>query len=764
MDTHLGQRLQESLGDAYVVERELGGGGMSRVFVAFEKALGRRVVVKLLPPDLAADISVERFRREIQVAAQLVHPNIVPLLSAGEADGLPFYTMPLVEGESLRTRLARAGPLEIDQALELARQIAHALDYAHRRGIIHRDVKPGNVLLHDERHALVTDFGIARALTQASSSPTLTEVGLALGTPTYMSPEQAAGERELDRRSDIYSLGCVIYEMLTGAPPYAGTTAHAVIVRHHMQPIPRASDARAGVPPGVADALVRAMAKDPEGRFPTARDFSRALESTGVTLPVTEAVLAKLPRKSIAVLPFANLSGDSSSDFFSDGITEDIITQIATIAGLKVISRTSAMRYKATTKDLTTIAGELGVAAILEGSVRRDGDALRITARLVDAAADEELWAERFDRRMEDVFAVQAEVAERIAEALDTRLSSAERARIFRPPTRDMEAYNLCLLGRHYWARYTERDLRTAIGYFEQAISRDPEFASAYVGLSEASFHLGTGYFNVRPMQAYSRTRSAADKAVQLEPRSADAQARLAAVEWWYDYDFAAARRRLEAAVSEDPNSASAHNILANVLQSTGRHDEAIAETQRARALDPLSYFINGNAALALYRARRYEEAVAGFRRQIELDRTLPMACAFIAFPLIQLGRFDEAINGVRAVRQRDDHSIWSVMLAYVCAATGREAEARRLLAELEARRSGEYMWLCCLAMAYQALGDDDVALDRLEEAYNDRGGWITYLGIEPGLDPLRRHPRFVELLRRVGLTGAEVSVGVSRA
>src|SRR5262245_9545345 len=376
----LRNELQQALGSHYLVERELGGGAMSRVFVAQDISLGRRIVVKMLPREMAAAVSVERFRREIQVAASLVHPHIVPLLSAGDAHGIPYYTMPFVDGESLRARIQRDAGVPLATALRLAAGVASALDYAHRRGIVHRDIKPDNILIHDG-HALVTDFGIARAITEAATKTSLTDAGLVLGSPVYMSPEQITGQPELDGRSDIYALGCVLYEMIAGTPPFTGPTAQAVLIRHLNDPAPGLRTSHPEVPESIDRILAAALAKDRSQRFATAADLAAALDApyaVAVAAPTRAPSTREAARdRFVAVLPFQNMSAAPENEYFSDGITEDIIAQLSKIRGLAVVSRTSTMQFKQRPQSIRDIGRQLGVSHVLDGSVRRDGAKLR---------------------------------------------------------------------------------------------------------------------------------------------------------------------------------------------------------------------------------------------------------------------------------------------------------------------------------------------------------------------------------------------------
>ena len=426
MDTELGQNLRDALSGLYTLERELLGAGMSRVFVAQDPALGRHIVVKVLPPEMAASVRIERFRREIQLAASLTHPHIIPLLTAGEALGMPYYTMPFVESESLKERLKRDWRLPIPEALRLTCEVARALDYAHRSGIVHRDIKPANILLHDG-HALVTDFGIARALKEAAHGNTLTSGGVAIGTPSYMSPEQGTGQADLDGRTDIYSLGCVLFEMLSGSPPYTGMNAQAIIMRHFVDPVPSVRPGRSEIPVEIDEAIKKSLAKLPLARYATAAEFATALEATqsltisGPQQRVQPEAGVQLSQRFIAVLPFDNISGERDNEYFADGMTEDIIAQLSKIQGLRVMSRTSTARYKQHTKSAREIGRELGVSHILEGSVRRAGPKVRIVAQLIDADTDDHLWAETWDRNMNDIFGIQTEVAECIARCLHAR-------------------------------------------------------------------------------------------------------------------------------------------------------------------------------------------------------------------------------------------------------------------------------------------------------------------------------------------------------
>jgi serine/threonine-protein kinase len=728
---------------------------MSRVFVALETTLGRRIVVKVLPTEMSAGVSDERFRREILLAASLMHPHIIPVLSAGDADGLPYYTMPFVEGESLRLRLARERHLPVALSLRLAREIALGLDYAHRRGVVHRDIKPENILLHDG-HALIADFGIARAISRAAGSSALTGIGVSLGTPAYMSPEQALGEQELDGRSDVYALGCVLFEMLTGQPPFTGTSAQGVIMRHITDPAPRPSTLRSGISVELDKIVERMLAKQPSDRYANAADVQRALAQCSVgsstaasCTPARPAppVPPPSPDRFVVVLPFDNMSGNPENEYFSDGITEDIIAQLSKIRGLKVMSRTSATRYKQAEGGVREIARDLGVTHVLTGSVRWAGTRLRIAAQLLDAREDELLWVETFDREMTDVFAVQSEVAERIARVLQTQVSSGEQTRLAKKPTDDLEAYNLYLLGRHHQSKVTAADFVKAVEYFKRAIDRDPNFAKAHGSLAEVLFYLGCGYWGVRPHDTFPEGSRLADRALELDPQLAEAHAAQGMFHEWYRYDYAAAEVSMKTAVALNPSGAMIHLYYGMHLAAVGRFDEAVAERDAACELDPSSMAIRGNASWILYLTRRMPEALSEGRSIRELEPLSPYAAFSHGLICVQSDHVAEGVSAFRdAVRLSDRATLYLLSLAYGLAVAGEHAEARTLLAECHARSATEFVWPMGFGIAYAHLGETETAIDHLERAYEERVGWMAEIRREPAFDILRAHPRFRKL------------------
>lgn len=750
--------LQTKLGSAYTLRRELGGGGMSRVFVAEESALGREVVVKVLPSDMAGQLSIERFKREIRVAASLQQANIVPVLTAGDAGGVPFYTMPLVPGESLRARLVQGGALTVAECVAILRDIAKALAYAHAAGIVHRDIKPENVLLSGGT-AVVTDFGIAKAVEasqQMATEVALTQFGTVLGTPAYMAPEQAVGDTAVDHRADLYSLGVLAYEILTGAPPFTGRSPQAMIAAHITErPVP-ISVYRANTP-GVLGALVMScLMKDPQHRPQSANEVLSHLDAVSLTRP---APLAESTRPAVAVLPLASIGSSSEDDYFSDGITEDIIAHLSAIGGLKVISRTSVMRYKHSKQTLAEIAHELRASHIVEGSIRRAGDRLRVVAQLIDARADELLWAQTFDRELTDVFAIQSEVAERVAIALRSRLTADVRTRLGKRPTQDMEAYNLFLLGRQaYHSPSGSEPFARAAQFLQQAIDRDQGFARAYAWLALVHMYNAGGYYGVKPHDAWARALPLAAKAFELDPHLAESELVFGWHAHWVSYDWPTAQRHFDRAHALNPSDAFV--CIAHVgLRTALRHpDDVLAWIRLAEEVDPSSPLIRLNAVVFCWMTRQFDEALAELTAARGLTSSLgPLLPVVESMLLVALHREAEAAPLLSSLQLQPLDNWSSLMVATNLALCGDHRAARGLLAKLHARESTEYVWTVGLACAYGALGEIDRAFEYLGRAYDDRAAWMTWLESAPCFDSLRSDLRFDRMIQRLGLPAIPV-------
>jgi serine/threonine-protein kinase len=628
--------------------------------------------------------------------------------------------------------------------------VASALDHAHAHGLIHRDIKPENILLH-EGEAMLSDFGIAVGIVSGAAGQRgsgaeerLTGTGITLGTPHYMSPEQSAGERTLDARSDVYSLASVLYELLAGEPPYTGTTAQAVIAKRFTHPVPRVRRLRATVPLAVDQALTKALAKAPADRFSRAGEFAAALS----------APAAEQPRApSVAVLPFLNLSADPENEFFADGITEDVIAQLSKIRSLKVISRTSVMQFKKREQSLRDIAAALEVATLLEGSVRRAGDRVRIVAQLIDAEADQHLWTETYDRRLTDIFAIQTDVALQIATALEAELSLEERTRIHRKPTQNVQAYQLYLQGRHCYTRYTEENIRKGIQYFQQAIAVDPDYALAHVGaaLAYAELAAGQGGGPLRPDLAYEEARKAITRALGLDGQLGEAHSVLALLKMIHDFDWAGAEEEFKLALELSPGGADTYDHYGWLCGALQRWDEALALVQRAQELDPLVH--RADVATTLLRAGRYPEALEAALRTVEFEPDFGRGRSTLGWAYLKNGLVDEGLTQLeRAVGLVPENTLYLAQLGQAYGSFGQIEKARAVLRQLEQMSQERYVSPYHMAYVYTGLGESDRAIAFLERAYEERAGSVYGIKGSFLFTSLHSHPRFRALLEKMNL------------
>ena len=763
----LRERLQAALGEHYTLERELGGGGMARVFLAKENALGRQVVVKVLASDVAHELSAERFAREIRVSARLQHPNIIPVLTAGvtAAGGVPYYTMPYVDGESLRVALARLAPGEVipfAEAVSVLRDVARALAYAHERGIVHRDVKPENVLLARDA-AVVADFGIAKAVEAARVGATtsvgataLTQAGAALGTPAYMAPEQAVGD-VVDQRTDVYAWGLIAYEVLAGVHPFAGRrSAHALIVAHLTETPAPLRDRCRDLPASLEALVVRCLAKDPAHRPANAREIVDALGALARPAIVTAASSASVGdthdaaggRRSVAVLPLANTSGDAENEHFSDGLTDELIGALSQVESLAVTGRTSSFALKGKGLSVREVAGTLRVATVLEGSVRRAGDRLKVRVQLVNADGGV-LWSDAYDRRLTDVFAVQEEIAQAVVRSLEGHLS-ASRGPLVRAPTADLTAYDLYLQATSLRRMITVDDLRRAAACFEQAVSRDPSYARAYAGLSHTHFLLAV-LAGRSPGEEVARARASAVKALALDPSRAEGHWALAQVLFVHDWDWAPAAAEFEAALALDPGSVDARHLYAIFLLCRGRLAEAEAQLLRALATEPLLPEVHNTLGRVYLAARQPDRAIQAFGEALALSPAFFYARAARGHAYVQQGRCGDALGDFVAAAATGGAS-GAAHLAYGYAACGQHAEAVAVLRALLAGDGRGSAPPFQVATAYAGLRDADAAFHWLELACTEHDLHVAGLDVHPAFDPLRSDPRFGRLLRRMGL------------
>ena len=697
----MNERLAASLADRYRIERRpdgslalLGRGGTATVYLAHDLRHDRPVALKVVHPNLVASVGSERFLREIRFVARLSHPHILPLFDSGDADGLLYYVMPYLAGETLRQRLEREGRLPVATAVRVGRDVARALDYAHRNGVIHRDIKPENILLEDDQ-AVVADFGIATAM-ESADSERLTEIGLAIGTPAYMSPEQAGGAAEIDGRSDIYSLGCVLYEMLGGDPPFTGPTPQSVMAKQVVAPLPSLRSQRPEVPEPVERVLAKALEKEPGDRFATAAEFTAALEGASTAAPGDRSRGRGRPRAAalvgvgaiaatallfavglgdredkppetprIAVLPFQNL-GSSADDYFSDGITEEITSRLAMIPRLGVISRTSAEQYRETDKSIKEIGRELGVDYVLEGSVRWEksggSSRVRVTPQLIRVSDDRHLWAGRYDETIAEVFQVQSRIAEQVASALDLALQRPQHEALAAKPTDDLRAYDFYLRGNDFLDRPGDPDgLRGAEEMYTRATELDPTFALAFARLART--HIWQFHFSERTGARLAKARAAVDSALRLQPDLPEAHLAQGQIHYWGELDYELALKEFRTAHAGDPGNSDIAWARGLVERRLGRWDDALGDLRRAVDLDPRSVVKTLDLFEVHARRRDYAAAERYLSRALELEPDSP---AYIYRALLFVARDGDLRAASEAIRDgipragAEDMAFWA--------------------------------------------------------------------------------------------------------
>jgi eukaryotic-like serine/threonine-protein kinase len=788
---------------------------MATVFWSLDLRHDRPVALKVLHPELAASLGPERFLREIKIAARLQHPHILPIHDSGEiqperSEGptLLWYTMPFVEGESLRDRLRRQVQLPVETGLRLICEIALAIDYAHRHGVVHRDVKPENILLSDDQ-ALVADFGVARALDQSTVGK-LTETGIALGTPAYMSPEQASGG-PVDGRSDLYSLATVLYEILAGEPPYTGPTAQAIVTKRLMNPIPSIRQGRPAVSAELDAVVTRALATVPADRFATGAELVQALRAVSATSGSVSmesrlqtrsparrsfrpALLAALgivtvsglgyvildryetqqaahgaaaspstsgfrpdsvagtPGRSIGVLPLVNLSGDPGAEYFSDGMTDELTGALSKVRGLRVASRTSAFTFKGRKDmDVRQIGEKLKVAAVLEGSVRRVGSRVRLTAQLTSVGDGLTLWSETYERDLTGLFQVQAEIAQSIAQALQLTFTGGERRQFSTPATQDVRAHDLYLRGRFFLDRSTEKDIRRGMQLLQAALAEDSTYAAAYGEIARGWMNLADDF--IAPKEAWPQVRAAAGSALELDSTLADAHTFLGAALQWYEKDLRGAERELQRAIKLNPNDANARFNLGRLLVLTDRTEEGLVEYRNAVVLDPLSALWRYGLAEALVWTDSLDAALAVVREALEVDPNIGITHEVLGHIHFAKGELAQAASAYR----RAEELGWtkaSFGRALVYARSGQPDSARRIAQRWEREAARRWVAPDLIAGIYATLGERDKAFQLLEHAYEERAGYLLMLHVRADLIPLRGDPRFAALARKLGLAG----------
>jgi len=778
----------------YLMVEQIGAGGMGVVYKARDTRLARFVALKFLPENTAHDPqALDRFRREARAASALNHPAICTIYDIGEQDGRAFIAMEFIDGETLRAHI-REKPLGLEEIFKLGIQIAEALDAAHSEGIIHRDIKPANIFITRRGQAKVLDFGLAKLVptglaTAGDSQDSTSVVGIISGTPSYMSPEQIRGD-DLDARTDIFSLGLVLYEMATGRQAFNGRTGgsiiEAVLTR---QPAPVRSF-NPDIPPRLEQLIDKALQKDRGQRYQRAADLLADLQqlqrATGLThtdrepqtqsLPVPAATRSSAPSTektgsqttvrtasirsprpakvigSLAVFPFENLTRDPENEYLSDGIPGSLINILATVPRLRVIAQSTVLRYKGQIIDPQAVGRELNVRAVLTGRMMQSGGSLRIGTELVDVATGTQLWSSQFDRKPGDIFVIQDEISHEISEKLRLQLTQSEKKRLIKRHTQDAEAYRLYLQGRHHWNRWTEEGFYKAIGFFRQAVDKDPAYALAYAGLADSFILLGWNSY-LPPKDAFPKAKAAALSALQLDPDLGEAHTGIAAVSWLYDWQWQDAFAEFQRSLALSPTYPTANHWFAEFVMTMGRPIDAIAKMKASQDLDPLSLIISVAIAWAFYMARRYDESLDQLQRTVDLDPNYPVTHWILGLLYRVTGRHDLAVTaGERAVSLSGGSPLMRAALAQTCAMAGKPDEARKILSDLTALAQRKYVAPHFFAGIHTGLGDFAAAMQCLEKSFAEHSHWLMYLHIDPGMDALRGDPGFQDLLQRIGL------------
>jgi serine/threonine protein kinase/tetratricopeptide (TPR) repeat protein len=742
----------------YAIIDELGRGGMGRVFKALDKEIGETIALKVLVPEFSLDERmIERFRNELKLARRIAHKNVCRIFDLGNCEGTYFITMEYVSGDTLKNIVRMMGAFAPGRALSVAGQVCDGLAEAHRLGVVHRDLKSANIMIDREGSARIMDFGIARS----AESKGLTDRGTLVGTPEYMAPEQVDG-LEVDHRADIYSLGVILFEMLTGRVPFEGKTPLSVALMHKTARPPDTRDINAQTPERLSAAVTRCLAKDRGARYQKIEDLAAALHGIaedlgpGTGAPPRPAVESLTPGgtqalRSVAVLPFVDLSPQKDQEYFCEGLAEEIITALAKVRELEVAAKSSAFSGEFRNMDVREVGRRLGVAAVLEGSVRKVENRLRITAQLLNVSTGYHLWSEKLDRTLEDVFIIQDEITQAIVDGLKVKLLGDQMAPLVKRTTENPEAYNLYLKGRYFWNKRTADGMKKALECFAQAIQIDPTFARAYTGISDC--YALFAYYYLPPRPTLMKAKGAAARALELDDSLAEAHTSMAFIKHKLERDWAGAEKGFRRAIELDPDLIWAHHWYALFLAAMGRHQESFAEIKRALEIEPTTAQLNMAYGMTLFLARYYDRAIEELTKAVEFDPQHVLATFYLGIAHVELGHFEQALTLVeRSGELAGGAGFFLQGVGYVHASAGRKDLAQGVLSRIEQAADKTYFSPFFTALIHFRLGEIDRGFALMDKGMEDGDHWVEFIKVFPAFDGVRTDPRYAELVRRLGL------------